>query len=324
MVTTGGRGSVTVTFWNGRIAGDSFKGSQEFGAGEIDSIIVIPAIDVDIFRVEFRGWAEIPIGQSSVDTFTGILLVSDAIPEPSDLAAPTMEAVAVDGDEITITWSAVDGAELYELHEQADGGAWVEVYKGSNTSALYGGFPAGVYCYRARSAAGPAVSEWSNILCGTVESVPDEEIPVIADIINPDHIGEYLVTWSAVEWADSYELQENRNEFTWVTIFEGPEIEFAQSGNPVGSYCYRVRTIFGGEAGEWSAINCTSHWEGEMYVYHIPQPDGLFEWTVTVSNTSGTMARYAVPPEDSAQKLIEEIIKDAPIDDPILIPPEIG
>jgi hypothetical protein len=322
-VTTGGRGTVTVTFWDGSISSEGYKGSQQFGAGEIESVIVIPADGSDLFRVEFRGWDEVAEGQSSIDTFTDIL-ITDTIPDPPQLAAPTMEDVTVEGDEISIAWSAVDGAELYELHEQENDGAWVEVYAGPNTSAVFGAFPAGVYCYRARSAAGTAVSEWSNILCGTVEEKPVEEKPVIADIENPDHIGDYVITWSAVDGADSYELQENRNERAWIEVYAGPETEFAQSGNPVGSYCYRVRAIVGGEAGEWSAIKCSSHWEGEQYVYHIPQPDGLFEWTVTVSNTSATMARYPVPAEDAAAKLIEEMIKDAPEDDPILLPPEIG
>ena len=52
-------------------------------------------------------------------------------PSPSTLTVPL---IAMQGNQITVSWSAVDGADGYILERNADNGGWTQVYSGANTS----------------------------------------------------------------------------------------------------------------------------------------------------------------------------------------------
>ena len=58
-------------------------------------------------------------------------LVSVTAPPPNALTVPLQ---AMQGNQISVSWSAVDGADGYILERNADNGSWTQVYSGANTS----------------------------------------------------------------------------------------------------------------------------------------------------------------------------------------------
>lgn len=57
-------------------------------------------------------------------------IIAPPIP-PSALTVPQM---AMQGNQLSVSWSAVDGADGYILERNADNGGWTQVYSGANTS----------------------------------------------------------------------------------------------------------------------------------------------------------------------------------------------
>lgn len=67
--------------------------------------------------------------------------------------------------------------------------------------------------------------------------------------------GGYAVSWNAVTYATSYELQEQVNGGAWAAIFTGSGQAWSASGKAGGSYSYRVRACQNGACSGWSAAS---------------------------------------------------------------------
>jgi uncharacterized delta-60 repeat protein len=91
--------------------------------------------------------------------------------------------------------------------------------------------------------------------------------PVLNPISNDDSDGNYTVTWTAAEGAESYLLQEDDNSAfsSPTTAYEGSSTTKAISGREVGSYYYRVMASNAYASSEWSNI--------ESVVVSVPAPD---------------------------------------------------
>ena len=142
----------------------------------------------------------------------------------------------------TVAWGRSDGAAVYELEEQHDGGDWHQVYRGNDTSyAIPEASPhiGGTYLYRVR-ACGTACGGW-------VMSSPMGITPQWATIQVPQGIqkGPYTITWSTPYSAVVYDIDESPvpavgDDFAWTRIasdWGGNMIE--RPGNP-GTFQYRV------------------------------------------------------------------------------------
>ncbi len=80
--------------------------------------------------------------------------------------------------------------------------------------------------------------------------------PVLNDIENSDHDGNYTVSWQPASGAETYTLQEatNPNFSGAVTIYSGAGLSWVATNKPVGTYYYRVRaTNCAGNSG-WSNV----------------------------------------------------------------------
>ena len=82
--------------------------------------------------------------------------------------------------------------------------------------------------------------------------------PTLNAISNPEQDGTYTVSWSTVNGATSYGLEEEFNSGSWQTVsgISGTSKNF--TGKAAGNWCYRARSINNAGAGAWSAAQCTN------------------------------------------------------------------
>jgi serine protease len=94
----------------------------------------------------------------------------------------------------------------------------------------------------------------------TPTSTPTPEgldAPTIESIVNSDADGNFAVVWTSVPRADSYVLNQRRNDGAWKRIYQGPDTSIKRTSLPDGSYCYRVRAFDGQTSSPWSIVQCT-------------------------------------------------------------------
>lgn len=94
----------------------------------------------------------------------------------------TTEAGTVEGGELTVSWTAVEGADRYILLVE-NGEEWEEAYNGTETSFTFTDLAEGSYRYRVQAVDGDKVSELSSSLLMTVEGakkdISGEEMAVL-------------------------------------------------------------------------------------------------------------------------------------------------
>ncbi len=165
-----------------------------------------------------------------------------------------------DGDHTyAVTWSTVPGAASYLLQESTTSnfGAPTTRYTGSNTQTQVTGQSVGVWYYRVRTVnTYGTASEWSNVQSASVLPAA----PVITPIGNSTNADTYVVQWSAVPGAYSYELvQDTTATFSNpITRYAGSSTAYNITGQPEGTWYYRVRARHGALIGPWSTPVSTS------------------------------------------------------------------
>lgn len=178
-------------------------------------------------------------------------LATLAPPDP-----PVLSAIEnSDGDPAyAVTWSAVAGAASYLLQESATANfsSPTTRYSGPLTALPVTGQSIGVWYYRVRAVndAG-APSAWSNVQSVTVLPAA----PVMTPIANLTNADAYVVQWSSVPGAYSYELvQDTTSTFmNPITRYVGSATAYNVTGQAGGMWHYRARAIRGSLVGPWSA-----------------------------------------------------------------------
>ena len=319
----GGLGKVIATFWEQRIGSGSFVGAQDLGTGEIDVVVIVKDRGT-IVRFELRGWSEVAAGQTVVDTFSDIVIGEDGAVIPDAPALAAIDNADRDGD-FLVSWSAVDGAELYRLEEQENNLDWVQIYEGSGTSFEALDRADGKWTYRARARAGGESSDYSNVESTIVETAVTElDAPEMARIDNPEWDENFLVSWSAVDGAESYQLEEQKNSGDWVPVYEGSETSFEALDWPNGHWAYRARAHAGGKISDWSNVEWTAVNIQMMLIHHLVTPNLEKEWIVTISDESFSAVVRDLPAEGDAQDFIDKLAATEPDFPAELLPPDFG
>lgn len=70
--------------------------------------------------------------------------------------------------------------------------------------------------------------------------------------------GTYTVSWSAIDDATSYTLQEQTNGGAWSTVQTDAAVSWAATGKGDGSYAYQVQACNDSNCGPWSAVATTT------------------------------------------------------------------
>lgn len=212
------------------------------------------------------------------------------------LNSPDLYAIDnADGDgSYLVTWSSVQNATLYTLQEDDNPGFSSPklVYQGSATQKAISGQAAGYYYYRVRAENAAAVSGWSQTrTAGVLPGTPT--LQLTPDATHPDA---YLLAWSQVAGADSYQLQESSNAgFTSPTTrYLGSALSYAVTGQAGGDWYYRVAAANQAGSGAWStteiSITVPAPALASPVLGAISNPDHSDTFTLTWTTVSGATA----------------------------------
>lgn len=91
-------------------------------------------------------------------------------------------------------------------------------------------------------------------LVAKVTTVVGPVAPVLT-LASYSNNGSYTVSWNAVAYATSYELQEQVNAGAWTGVYSGAAQSWAASGKSGATYGYRVRACQGASCSGWSAAS---------------------------------------------------------------------
>jgi len=82
--------------------------------------------------------------------------------------------------------------------------------------------------------------------------------PSLNAIANSDQDGTYTVSWSTVNGAAGYSLEEQFNSGSWQAVSGISGTSKGFTGKSAGTWCYRVAANNNAGAGAWSATQCTT------------------------------------------------------------------
>lgn len=150
-----------------------------------------------------------------------------------------------------VTWSEAPGATGYALEESVAGRPWAQVASGAIHQQTFHDKPSGGYAYRAR---GNNKAGWGPY------SVPIDVVvirpPAAPTISAPGYSGDgsYVIGWSAVPFAVSYEMHERRDGGPWSHVHSTVSTQAPRSGMGFGTYDYRVRSCNEAGCGAFSNV----------------------------------------------------------------------
>lgn len=162
------------------------------------------------------------------------------------------------GGAYRVSWSVPEGATGYTLEEDNNSGftSATVIYSGANSQFDVSGQGGGTWFYRVRASNAAGDSPWSNPQAVVVKPAA----PVLSPITNPGAGDAYPVSWTAPQGASAYTLQEDDNSaFTSPTVrYEGNALQYGVTGQPGGTWYYRVQASnMAGESG-WSNTSSTT------------------------------------------------------------------
>jgi hypothetical protein len=173
-------------------------------------------------------------------------------PEP-----PTLSAIdnPANEDEYWLEWSVSEGATGYVLEEDEDPSfdSPTVRYQGGALEHRVTGQPGRTWYYRVRAYNAVGGSSESNTESTLVDpaALP---APFLNPIDNEDGDDEYLLSWIDVPGATSYRLEESSDAY-FHTLQEAYTVTvplFPVTGQPGGTWHYRVRAVGAGGKSPWS------------------------------------------------------------------------
>jgi hypothetical protein len=164
-----------------------------------------------------------------------------------------------DGDgAYLVDWNDVPRATSYKLQQSSNPSfaPATAVYNGPNSQFSVTGQQGGTWYYRVLAANDKGEGPWSN----TQSVVVKPGAPNLAAIENPGGGDEYLLSWSAVAGATGYTLQEagNASFSSAQTRYSGAARQYRVTGQPGGTWYYRVRTESPWGESAWSQTRSTT------------------------------------------------------------------
>lgn len=184
-------------------------------------------------------------GPWSNTTTTGVLL------PPASAPSPSVPGSSNNGS-YTVSWNAIATATSYTLQEQINGGGWTTVQANGTTSWGASGRGNGTYGYRLQACNAAGCGSWSGT-ASIVVTLPPASAPSLS-VPSSSSTGSYTVSWSGVNTATSYTLQEQVNGGGWTTVQANGATSWGTSGRGNGTYGYHVQACNVGGCGAWSGV----------------------------------------------------------------------
>lgn len=111
------------------------------------------------------------------------------------------------------------------------------------------------------------------------------------------HSGDFNLSWTSVERATRYVLEENSNNTAWTTLQDGSTLNRAVTGKPPSSYAYRVKAC--------NASGCSV--ESAVKTVTVPNaPANAPNLTTPASSTTGNYVVSWTGPATASRHVLEE------------------
>jgi predicted phage tail protein len=206
----------------------------------------------------------------------GCVIIPPGAPTP--LTVPATSATGA----YAVTWGSSPGATHYELQESLSSaftGART-LCNGANLNFMVMGRTNGTYYYRVRASNGAGSSPWTVDATGcTVNLMPPAD-PASLTVPSASSTGNYVVSWTPVPGAWTYELEEALSpSFTLATqVYAGVGTSTSLAGRVNGTYYYRVRGLNAAGQSGW-----TNGSNGCTVTLAAPSPPGFLNVPATSS-----------------------------------------
>jgi len=189
---------------------------------------------------------------------------------PSAISAPNSPNTS---GAYSINWSAASTASSYTLRQSVNGGGWTTVSTTSGTSKSFSGKGSASYRYavRACNATGCSGYRYSSTFYVLKQ-------PASITYGVKDHDGGYVVSWSGVSSATSYQLQQQSGSGAWTSAYTGSGTSASMTGRADGYYKYRVRACRSGI--------CTTYRQGS-HTLRVIRPNLTINWSKTILTSPG-------------------------------------
>lgn len=208
-------------------------------------------------------------------------------------SAPTLTAPGSSTNgSYTVSWTSVATATSYNLQEQVNGGGWTTVQSGASTSWSTSGRGDANYGYQVQACNSSGCGPWSAVGSTTVllpPGTPSLSVPA------SNGSGSYIVSWSGVATATSYNLQEQVNGGGWTTVQSGASTSWSTSGRGDATYSYHVQACNSSGCGPWSGVSSTTVLlpPSSAPALSVPGTNGNGSYTVSWSGVS-TASSYTL------------------------------
>ena len=182
-----------------------------------------------------------------VDDDNNILPATYPTP-PASITVPTSSIPT--GSAIAVSWSAVSGAESYQLQRSANGGSWQTVYTGAGTSYSDVAGNWTQVQYRVASVTMGITSGYATSTVVTVLPYVVDSFSVPSQVMQGQNIP---LSWTASAAANTYILERNVNNGGWTQIYSGGNKTYTDT--PQSNWTtvqYRVKAGASGSYGAYA------------------------------------------------------------------------
>lgn len=190
---------------------------------------------------------------------------------------------------VPVSWASSFNATSYSVERSINGAGWSVVYDGGSTSVSIAVSTSGSYTYRVRAWNTYGYSGYTTS-SAVVVTVPPAYAPNL-NVPGTSTNGAYTVSWSGVNDANRYTLQEQFNGGGWNTVQDNGATNWSTGGRGNGTYGYRVVACNNAGCGPWSGTASTT-------VTLLPSPPGSISvpaqgtypvgsWVVSFAPVSG-------------------------------------
>ncbi|KAF0219994.1 MAG: peptidase S8/S53 subtilisin kexin, partial [Geobacteraceae bacterium] len=214
-----------------------------------------------------------PVNSASFDVIIG------TCGKPASLTIPATNSTGT----ISIIWSASDvSGATYILEQSKDGGAFTEVYSGTNISASIIVTASGTYTYRVKAAKDGYIT--SGYTVGSTGCVVQLTCPAPASLTVPatNSTGTISITWSASDVSGAtYIIEQSKDGGAFTEAYSGTNTFANIAVTANGTYAYRVKAAKDGYFASGYTLGSTG------CVVHLAcgKPASL---TVPATNSTGT------------------------------------
>lgn len=158
---------------------------------------------------------------------------------------------------VTLSWDAATSntsynVVLYEVSYSINGGSsWVVDSTTGNTTYNFTSMPAGATSIMFRVRAWDMNNQYGNYVTGTASQVLLAPTLTVPQMVMQGQ--QAVISWSAVEGADSYTLQRKSSaDADWTQVYSGANLSYTETVGTWTSLQYRVQAVFDETPGGWA------------------------------------------------------------------------